>query len=110
MTLLSFDGEDTLYLAQPKLGGSSSCRLSVTAYSMLSQLPFINGGRSSINNLRRRLAVVIGTILWIMMLMTMIDGDDDDDNNNNNNNNFRPAVCILLQKAAVLNLLETEFF
>jgi hypothetical protein len=37
-----------MHLAQPRSRATIPCRLSVTAYSVYSQLPFMSGSRSSI--------------------------------------------------------------
>jgi hypothetical protein len=47
----------------PKLEDTTPCRLSVTTYSIYSQLPSIFGGCSSIHNLKTCHAVVTGTHL-----------------------------------------------
>ena len=58
------------HLAQTQSWRSTPCRLSETSYSLYSQLPFMSGGRCSIQNPRTRHALVTGTHLsWMGAVM-----------------------------------------
>jgi hypothetical protein len=62
--ILNFYGEELLAFRQnPPSWRPTLCRLSATAYSIYSQLPFIFGGLSFIRNLTTRHTAVTGTHL-----------------------------------------------